>query len=123
MKAPPPPKRTHEPPAMSILFLLPTLPPKSDKAEAIAQEITLLRQHFGGEVIYVNPNAALPRPLIPRFGFGWHNLPTLHEKARNVDLFHFFNPGAYPYPFLLTLPKPVVYTITAGVESRPLMPF
>jgi glycosyltransferase involved in cell wall biosynthesis len=108
---------------MSILFLLPTLPPKSDKAEAIAQEITLLRQHFGGEVLYVNPNATLPRPLIPRFGFGWHSLPALYEKARNVNLFHFFNPGPYPYPFLLTLPKPVVYTITAGVEARPLIPF
>lgn len=104
---------------MSILYLLPTLPPKSDKAEAIAQEIALLRHHFGGEVVYVNPNTTLPRPLIPRLGFGWHSLPELHRRAREADLFHFFNPDPFPYPFLLALPKPVVYTITAGVETRP----
>jgi glycosyltransferase involved in cell wall biosynthesis len=104
---------------MSIVYLLPTLPPKSNKAEAIAQEIDLLRRNFGGEVVYVNPNIALARPLIPRLGFGWHTLARLYRLAQNADLFHFFNPDPFPYPFLLTLPKGVVYSITAGVEMRP----
>jgi glycosyltransferase involved in cell wall biosynthesis len=104
---------------MSIVYLLPTLPPKSLKAEAIAQEITLLQQHFGGEVVHVNPNTGLRRALIPRLGFGWHTLPRLYRLAQKADLFHFFNPDPFPYPFLLMLPKPVVYTITAGVGARP----
>jgi glycosyltransferase involved in cell wall biosynthesis len=104
---------------MSIAYLLPTLPPPSAKAEAIAQEINLLRHNFGGEIIFVNPNTRLPRPLIPRIGFGWHLLARLRRLAQGIDLFHFFNPDPFPYPFLLALPKPVVYTITAGVEKRP----
>ena len=108
---------------MSIVYLLPTLPPKSPKAEAIAQEIDLLRRHFGGQTVHVNPNAFLPRPLIPRLGFGWHSLPQLYALARQASLFHFFNPDPFPYPFLLTLPKPVVYTITAGVERQPNLAF
>lgn len=108
---------------MSIAYLLPTLPPKAEQAEAIAQEITLLRRNFGGELLYVNPNAALGRTLIPRAGFGWHVLPALRKLAQKVDLFHFFNPDPFPYPFLLALTKPVVYTITAGTEARPNLPF
>jgi glycosyltransferase involved in cell wall biosynthesis len=105
--------------AMSIAYLLPTLPPKAATAEAIAQEIALLQRTFGGETLHVNPNVGLARPLIPRVGFGWHMLPRLYQLAQRVDLFHFFNPDPFPYPFLLALPKPVVYTITAGVEARP----
>ncbi len=108
---------------MSIVYLLPTLPPKSAKTEAIAQEIDLLRRTFGGELLYVNPNEGLPQPLIPRLGFGWHSLPKLYRMAQGTDLFHIFNPDPFPYPFLLALPKPVVYTITAGVATRPNLAF
>jgi glycosyltransferase involved in cell wall biosynthesis len=78
-----------------------------------------LQEHFGGELCYVNPNAHLPTTLLPRLAFGWHNLPRLYRLSKEADLFHFFNPDPFPYPFLLTLPKPVVYTITGGVERRP----
>ena len=67
---------------MSIAYLLPTLPPKSAQAEAIAQEIALLQHNFGGELLYVNPNAALGRTLIPRIGFGWHILPALPKATK-----------------------------------------
>jgi glycosyltransferase involved in cell wall biosynthesis len=82
-----------------------------------------LRRAFGGELLHVNPNQGLPRPLIPRLGFGWHTLPKLFRLAQGADLFHFFNPDPFPYPFLLALPKPVVYTITAGVDTRPNLSF
>ena len=75
----------------------------------------MLAAHFGGELVYVNPNAALPAPVVPRLAFGWHRLPRLYQLARHAQLFHFFNPDPFPYPFLLALPKPVVYTITSGV--------
>ena len=103
---------------MSIAYLLPTLPPKAAQTEAIAQEITLLQRAFGGEMLHVNPNVHLPRPLIPRLGFGWPMLPRLLQLAQRVDIFHFFNPDPFPYPFLLALPKPVIYTISAGVDTR-----
>lgn len=104
---------------MSVVYLLPTLPPKSAKVEAIAQEIELLQRAFGGATVHVNPNRPSWPPLIPRLGFGWHTLPQLYRMAQRADLFHFFNPDPFPYPFLLSLRKPVVYTITAGVETQP----
>jgi glycosyltransferase involved in cell wall biosynthesis len=108
---------------MSVIYLLPILPPKQPKAEALSQEIELLRGHFGGKLVFVNPNAHLPKTLIPRLLFGWHSLPQLYQLAKDADLFHFFNPDPFPYPFLLTLPKPVVYTVTGGVEARPNLAF
>src|SRR5688500_7620247 len=108
---------------MSIIYLLPILPPRRPTAEALSQEIELLRAHSGGTLVYVNPNAHLPKTLIPRLAFGWHRLPQLYRLAQDADLFHFFNPVPLPYPFLLTLPKPIVYTITSGVAARPNLAF
>jgi glycosyltransferase involved in cell wall biosynthesis len=108
---------------MKVVYILPILPPKRPAAEALSQEIELLRGHFGGDLIYVNPNTNLPTTLIPRLGFGWHALAKLYQMAQGADLFHFFNPDPFPFPFLLALPKPVVYTITSGVDARPNLAF
>ena len=109
---------------MSIVYLLPILPPKSPQAEALSQEIALLRGHFGGELVYVNPNARLPRTLVPRLGFGWANLPNLWQRGRKARAYHFFNPDPFPFPFLLALRRPLVYTITSGIsETRPNLAF
>lgn len=102
---------------MSVLYVLPILPPKEPAAEALMQEIALLRSRFGGEVIFVNPNEHLPRPVIPRILFGWPMLMRLRRLARRADVVHFFNPDPYPFPFLHALGRPVIYTITSGVAT------
>jgi glycosyltransferase involved in cell wall biosynthesis len=110
---------------MNIRYLLPILPPSHPDCEAISQEIALLRSRFGGDIVYVNPNRVNPntRLPIPRLAFGLTQLPAL-RRAADGALYHFFNPDPYPFPFLLALPPPVVYTITSGVgEQRPNLAF
>lgn len=102
---------------MSVLYVLPILPPKEPAAEALTQEIALLRGRFGGDVVFVNPNRRLPRPLIPRLLFGWPMLARLRRLAHAAEIVHFFNPDPYPFPFLHALDRPVIYTITSGVDT------
>jgi glycosyltransferase involved in cell wall biosynthesis len=111
---------------MNIAYLLPILPPKEPRAEALSQEIAAFRQAFGGTLSYVNPNRHLPVTLIPRLLFGWSDLLHLRRIGHTADLYHFFNPDPFPFPFLLTLPRPVVYTVTGGLDihaPRPNLAF
>jgi glycosyltransferase involved in cell wall biosynthesis len=104
---------------MSIAFLLPTPIPVEPEADAYAQEIAVLRQRFGGELLYLNPNNYLPRHLpwqIPRPFFGFHQLHRLRRLSKSCRLFQIYSPTLYPYPVLARLRRPVVYTLTGGAE-------
>ncbi len=108
---------------MNILYHLPFLPPARPAAEALYQEITLLRRHFDGELVYVNPNARLPVRL-PRLTFGWQRLAGLRRREQSAALHHFYNPEPFAYPYLLALRRPVVYSLTGEVgPRRPNLPF
>lgn len=102
---------------MSILYQLPFLPPARPEAEALYQEIALLRRHFDGDLVYVNPNRRLPVRL-PRLTFGWQRLPGLRRREQSVALHHFYNPEPFAYPYLLALRRPVVYSLTGEVGPR-----
>lgn len=107
---------------MSVAFLIPTPPPVLPAAEAYAQEIAGLRQRFGGEVFYVNPNRFLPRHLpvqLPRPLFGFHCLPRLLLAGRRHRIFQLYSPDLYPYPVLSLLPRPVVFTLTGSAAAVP----
>jgi glycosyltransferase involved in cell wall biosynthesis len=102
---------------MNILYQLTTLPPKFPAGEAIAQEINALRANFGGDVIYVNPNQhALG--FIPRLLFGFHQLKQIHNREVGLDFHHFYNPDPFPFPFLRYLRRPVIYSISCGVNNK-----
>ena len=130
---------------MNILYHLTILPPKMPEAEALSQEISALQNCFGGELVYLNPNAAkvatkeedtgqksLPKvqhfnrlgpnqliPIyIPRLLFGFHRLKELRSKEADLDLHHLYNPDPFPFPILRRLQRPVVYTISSGVGKR-----
>jgi glycosyltransferase involved in cell wall biosynthesis len=108
---------------MNILYHLATLPPKMPEAEAISQEITALLGRFGGEVVYVNPNQRSPL-YIPRLLFGFHKLRELRAREGSVDLHHFYNPDPFPFFYLRQLRRPVIYSITCGVNHhRPNLAF
>ena len=104
---------------MKILYLLPILPPKIPEAEAISQEIALLRQHHPGPIVHINPNqylSHLPSPVrLPRLVFGWHQLRQLRALAADADVCHFYNPDPYPFGILKWLGKPVVYSLTGSL--------
>ncbi len=101
---------------VEILYHLPFLPPKHTAWEAVSQEITALQRRFGGQLIYVNPNITSPLYL-PRLLFGFHLLPWIRRQERNVRLHHFYNADPFPFPYLRFLRRPVVYSLTGGVEA------
>ena len=102
---------------MSVLYHLPTLPPKIPKAEAISQEISILKNHFGGEEIFVNPNQNSPL-YVPRLLFGFQQLKYLRSCENNFKLHHFYNPDPFPFLYLRFLKQPVVYSISCGVNNK-----
>lgn len=107
---------------MNILYLLPILPPKMPACEAISQEISTLRDHFGGGLVYINPNQHSPIYL-PRLVFGFHKLRQLRTLEASLDLYHIYNPDPFPFPILRVLRRPIVYSLTGGVRRRPNVPF
>ncbi len=102
---------------MNILYLLSTLPPKLAAAEAISQEISALQTRFGGDIIYLNPNQHSPI-FIPRLLFGFHKLKQLRAQEAHCQLHHFYNPDPFPFPILRQLKRPVIYSVSCGVENR-----
>jgi glycosyltransferase involved in cell wall biosynthesis len=107
---------------MNILYHLPILPPQMPECEAISQEINALRARFGGDVVYLNPNHRSPI-YIPRLLFGFHKLRRLHALESNLHIHHLYNPDPFPFPILRALRRPVVYSLTGGVERRPNVSF
>jgi glycosyltransferase involved in cell wall biosynthesis len=106
---------------VKVLYLWPMLPPKLPQTEALSQEIGWLGEHFGRELVYLNPNQHLPL-RIPRLFFGWHRWPHIRQREAAVDLHHLYNPDPFPYPILRALRRPVVYSITGGIGHRTLNP-
>ena len=116
---------------MSVLYQVPMLRPKEEKSEALFQEIQALRGHFGGDLLYINPNQRLPvwvralqrqgLPLrIPRRFFGFQMLRELRRHEANISLHQIYNPDLFPYPHLRRLRKPVIYTLVGGAgEHKP----
>ncbi|MBN1872991.1 MAG: glycosyltransferase [Anaerolineae bacterium] len=97
-----------------VLYHLTVLPPKLPACEAISQEMNILRAHFYGDVIYLNPNQGSPLPM-PRLLFGFHQLKALHQRELTYALHHIYNADPFPYPVLRYLRRPVVYMIDSGI--------
>jgi glycosyltransferase involved in cell wall biosynthesis len=108
---------------MNILYHLTILPPEIPECEAISQEIDALRSHFGGDLIYLNPNRRSPI-YVPRALFGLHKLGQLRSLEADHDIHHLYNPDPFPFPVLRLLRRPVVYSLTGGMRDRRLnVPF
>jgi glycosyltransferase involved in cell wall biosynthesis len=102
---------------VKVLYHLPLIPPKIPQAEALFQEIEMLRQEFQGDLLYVNPNDRSPIYL-PRLLFGFHRLVEIRRRETQVDLHHFYNPDPFAFPYLRLLRRPVVYSIGGGIGNR-----
>ena len=104
-------------PFMHILYHLTVLPPKMPECDAVVQEVEALQHHFGGEICYLNPNQRLPLHL-PRVFFGIHKLEQMRGQETSLQLHHVFNPDPFPFPILRALRRPIVYSLTGGVDKR-----
>ena len=103
---------------MKILYHLPILPPKLPEAEALSQEIAALQTAVSGKIIYLNPNETSPI-YVPRLLFGWHKWRAIRQEEAGIDAHHFFNPDPFPYPILQRFKKPVIYTLSSGLNEAP----
>ena len=102
---------------MNIRYYLTTLPPKMPDCDAVVQEVEALRAHWGGDLVYLNPNIHLPFRL-PRKAFGLHRLKALRAKDADVQIHHLFNPDLFVFPALRGLRRPIVYSLTGGVRDK-----
>ena len=108
---------------MNVLYHITNLPPKLADTEASLQELDVLRSHFGGQLIHLNPNQYSP-VYLPRLLFGFHKLKQIRAKEANIELHHLYNADPFPFPILRCLRQPVVYSISSGVSRRrPNIPF
>ena len=95
---------------MNVLYHLTILPPPMPECVAEIQEIDALRGHFGGDLVYLNPNQYSP-VYLPRLLFGFHRLRELRKREANVDLHHVYNPDLFAFPVFLSGGKPT------GIQS------
>jgi glycosyltransferase involved in cell wall biosynthesis len=108
---------------VKILYHITNLPPKMMGTEASLQELDTLRNHFGGNLIHLNPNQISPIYL-PRLLFGFHKLSQIRAEESNIQAHHLYNADPFPFPFIYWLRCPVIYTISSGVgEYRPNVSF
>ncbi len=101
---------------MKILYHITNLPPKMPDTEASLQEINLLRNHFGGNLVFVNPNQRSPIYL-PRLFFGLHKLKQIRAEEAHLTAHHFYNADPFPFPVLRWLRRPVIYSVSSGVGA------
>jgi glycosyltransferase involved in cell wall biosynthesis len=100
-----------------VLYHLTVLPPAMPECEALSQEINALRHHFGGDLVYLNPNQNSPLKL-PRLVFGLQKLKHLRARETDFDLHHLYNPDPFPFPVLLGLRRPIVYSLSGGLGNK-----
>jgi hypothetical protein len=84
---------------MNILYHMTNLPPKLSGTEASLQELNTLKDHFGGEVVFINPNQSSPIYL-PRLLFGFHLLKDIRAKENFFQAHHLYNADPFPFPVL-----------------------
>ena len=104
---------------MNILYHITNLPPKLSNTEASLQELDLLRRHFGGGLIHLNPNQHSPIYL-PRLLFGFHQLRRIRDEEPNIQLHHLYNADPFPFPVTRWFRRPTIYSISSGVGLRRL---
>jgi glycosyltransferase involved in cell wall biosynthesis len=101
----------------NVLYHLTAPPPAIPGTDAVFQEVEVLRGHFGGELVYLNPSRH-PGIPVPWILYGLHRLPYLRKMEATTDIHHIFNAGLHPFPFLRWLRRPVLYSVVSGLPAH-----
>lgn len=102
---------------MSPLYYVTSPRPRVPGTDAVFQDVDALRARFGGEVqpLYPFRRPGLPWPWVLS---GLWALRGLRHREGAVSLHHVFAAGAYRFPFLRGLRRPVVQTVVASVQGQ-----
>lgn len=102
---------------MNILFHLTSPPPRILNTDAVFQEVESLRSRVGGNLLNVYPFKS-PRPFFPRLLYGLHKIHEIRRSEQNFDIHHLFAANLYPFPYLMHFKKPLLFSVTAGLNPR-----
>ena len=102
---------------MKILYLTNVPVPEDRTTDAHFQELDLLVEQFGGEVISTFP-LQRPSSLLPRSLYGVQNKRELKKASQEADIIHIFSPVLYPYRYIRRLDKkPIIYSSLTPVSN------
>jgi glycosyltransferase involved in cell wall biosynthesis len=102
---------------MSLLYHVTSPWPRVPGTDAVFQDVEALRARFGGEILPLYPFRHPGRPW-PRALFGLGALRALRRREESISLHHVFAAGAYRFPFLRGLRRPVIQTVVASVQGQ-----
>jgi glycosyltransferase involved in cell wall biosynthesis len=105
---------------MSILYLLTAPPPPIDGTDAVFREVAALRGALQGETVNLCPLKSSTRRF-PKQLYGFYKILEIKNLETRCKINHIFFSFPYPFPILLLLRNPVIYTVTASldVNKRP----
>jgi len=101
---------------MKILYHLTAAQPRITGTDAVFQEVGTLQKKFGGKTVNLFP-LARPARWFPRPLYGLHKRTTIREFDKSADLHHVYHHNFYPFPVLRGLKKPVIFSVTAGLDG------
>jgi glycosyltransferase involved in cell wall biosynthesis len=100
---------------LKVLYFSPSPPPPIQGTDGLFTEIGYLLNSFNGELLSLSPFRSLP-PVVPVRLYGIQHLFALKKYEKQIDITHIFFPYLVDFHLLRRLSKPVIFTITSGVE-------
>lgn len=95
--------------------------PKIQGTDAVVNEIHSLKSSFGGKVESLYPFKT-PNSKYPRFMFGLHSLKKILAAEKKSKYNHIFASGLFYMPIVHLLKKPIIYSLTAGINENSKIP-
>jgi len=102
---------------MNILYHLTSPQPPMDQTDAVFQEVSMLKNHFHGQLINHFPGSK-PSRIFPKALYGIHTRRLLKNMGATTDIHHIYYVNMYAFPFMKHLKKPVIYSIIASLEGQ-----
>lgn len=89
--------------------------------DAVYNEVLFLKNHIGGElnslIPYNQPSSSYPILL-----YGFHKFITAKYLDNKNKIHHIFGSGFFHLPMFYFLKKPIIYTITGGLNENLILP-
>jgi len=104
--------------AMTVLHHLTAVPPRLAGTDAVFQDVAALLQHFDGAIANRYP-LRIPTRIWPKQFYGLHDLRHVRQMEAEATVNHIWFAMLYPFAFLRFLAKPVIYSVTAGLQNYP----